>query len=316
VDLWFHGFALLQEDTATVPFFTRGYAERVTVLKNARGLYTKFDEGREELARIGAERNLLLGPQFLALYFGSWEEMQQAFEYFFKAEGDPRRSSNREVQGIVAFLAQYFPRPPDRAWAQRFVELLADEREQFHQEWWLSEFRARTGALATADSLWQKAWRPKIQRYLNYTQQASGDLILSLVLGGEGRSLPAGKNDNQYAVSFPTTSDSAEVLLFSFVHEAAGVIARVAVDDNLTPAQQREGLGDRYGSAGLVRGGALIVEQVEAGMGERYARWYLAQMGQPVPASGALAVLEAAFPMPEVMLASMKRQIAQSFQGI
>jgi hypothetical protein len=316
VDLWLHGFALLQEDTTLVPLFARGYAERMTVLKNSRGLYTQFDAAREELSRTGAARNLLLDAQFLPLYFGTWEEMQQAFEYFFKAEGNPRASTNREVQGIIAFLGQYFRRPEDRAWAQRFMTVLADEHQQFHKDWWIAEFRARSEALAAADSLWQETWRPGIQRFLNYTGQASGDLVLSFVLGGEGRALPAGKNTNQYAVAFPGTADSAEVLLFSFAHEAAGVIAKVAVDDNLTPAQQRSGLGAQYGSAGLVRGGALIVEQIQAGMGQRYARWYLAQTGRDVPLASALATLAEVFPMPEEMLSSMQRQIALSFTGI
>lgn len=52
------------------------------------------------------------------------------------------------------------------------------------------------------------------------------------------------------------------------------------------------------------------------GGGERYARWYLAQAGKPVPASGALAALAAAFPMPDDMIVSMRRQIALSFTGI
>lgn len=316
VDLWFHGFALLLEDTATVPYFARDYRDRVTVAKNAKGLYTKFDAARDELAATGAQRNLLLNPQFLALYFGSWEEMEQAFQYFFRAEGDPRRQSNREVQGIIAFLAQQFPRAEDRAWAQRFVEGLADEREKFHREFWLAETRARDAALARTDSLWKGTWRPALQGFLNYTQQPGGDVVLSLVLGGEGRAIPAGKTSNQFAIAYPSAPDSAEVMLFTFVHEAANVISSVAVDDHLTPAEKRAGLGAQYGSAGLVRGGALIVERVLPGAGARYARWYLAQTGRDVPESEALAVLEEVFPMRPEMIASMQRQIEMSFQGI
>jgi hypothetical protein len=60
----------------------------------------------------------------------------------------------------------------------------------------------------------------------------------------------------------------------------------------------------------------LIVEQVSAGMGQRYARWYLAQTGRDVPLASALATLAEVFPMPEEMLSSMQRQIALSFTGI
>ncbi|MBX3174329.1 MAG: hypothetical protein KF709_07940 [Gemmatimonadaceae bacterium] len=315
VDLWLHGFALLQEDTAKVPFFQRGYAERLTVLKNSRGLYTEFDKARNDLMRIGAERNLLLNAQFLPLYFGSWDEMRQAFEYFFKAEGNPRSASNQQVAGIIAFLAQQFPRSDDRAWAKRFVETLHDEYAQFYKAYWLETFRARGAALAKTDSLWQGSWRPAMQRFLSYVQQPDGNLILSLPLGGEGRALGAGKSQNEFAVPFPATPDSAEIVLYVFAHEVSGSIARNAVNDHLTPAQQRAGEGERYSAAGLVRGGALLVERLFPGMGERYARYYLAQMGVAYEGS-ATAALEAAFPMLPEMVAEMKRQIELSFQGI
>lgn len=316
VDLWFHVFALLQDDTATVPFFERGYRERITILKNSRSVYTKFDEQRNALAGDPVAARHLLGAQFIALNFGTWPEMKQAFEYFLRAEGDPRKANNREVQMIVAFLAQAFPRPDDRAWVRKLIDATQAEYDQFYKAYWLEQFRAREAALARADSLWQNSWRPGLQRFLNYTQQASGDLILSITLGGEGRALAGGERANQYAVTFPSSADSAEVLFFAFAHEAAGSIARVAVTDHLTPAQQRSGIGAQYESHGLVRGGALLVEQVSPGSGERYARWYLAQAGKPVPETDALAALAAAFPMPDVMIDEMKRQIALSFQGI
>jgi len=318
VDLWFHGFALLESDTATVPLFDRGYAERITVAKNARGLYTPFDSARDDLAARLAARSDPTGVQFIALYFGTWEEMAQAFDYFLKAEGDPRRTNNRDVQTIIVLLGEYFPRAEDREFARRFIAALTGERERFHREWWLAERRSREAALASADSLWQRTWRPGLQRYLNHTQQQSGDLILSLTLGGEGRALPAGKTANQFAVSWPRTVDEADVLLFAFAHEAVGSTAQVAVNDHLTPAQVRAGASARYGAAGLVRGGAMLVERIQPGLGARYARWYLQQMGREVPTddAAALAALAAAFPMPVEMIETMERQIALAFTGI
>jgi hypothetical protein len=316
VDLWLHGFAMLQEDTATVPLFDRGYRDRLTVARNVRGIVTDLDANRETLARALATRPALLGAQFLALYFGSWDEMVRAFEYFQAAGGDPRRSGNREVQGIIAFLAQQFPTPEDREFARLLVLALRHEHERFHHAWWLEEQRARAAGLAAADSLWQSRWRPALQRYLNHTQQGNGDILVTIALGGEGRALPAGKTASQYAVAWPRTADSAEVMLFAFAHEAAGAISEVAVNDNLTPVQQREGLGSRYSTIGLVRGGALLVERVDPALAERYARWYLALAGRPVPATGALDALAEAFPMPDEMIASMRRQIEISFGGI
>lgn len=316
VDLWLHGFALIQDDTAQVPLFARGYLDALTVIKNSRRATSALDSNQTALASYVASHPEMLGAQFIPLYFASWDEMVRAFGYFQTAQGDPRRATNAEVQGIVAFLAQQFPTPDDRDFARRFVAALTSERERFHHAWWVEEQRTRGPALARADSLWHSRWRPALQRYLNHTQQASGDLIPLIALGGEGRALPAGKNASQYAVAWPRTVDSVEVLLFSFAHEAVGSVAQVAVSDNLTPVQQREGLGARYGSAGLVRGGALLVERIDPAMAERYARWYLALAGRPVVRGNVMTAFAAAFPMPEDMVTSMRRQIDIAFGGI
>jgi len=316
VDLWLHGYALLLEDSSVVPLFAHGYRDHVTVEKNRRGVYTGLDSARRALATTLRERPALEGAQFLALYFGSWEELQRALGYFQRAEGDPQNASNPEVRAIVAFLAQQFPRKEDREWARRFAAALESERALFHHAWWVEQQRARQGGLAAADSLWQARWRPALQPYLNATQQGNGDLIPTVTLGGEGRAVPAGKLASQYAVAWPATADSAEVLLFSFAHEAAGVVAQVAVTDHLTPAQQRAGAGVRLAATGLVRAGALLVARIDPALGARYARWYLAQAGQPAPTGSALDALAAAFPMPDEMIASMRRQIDLAFGGI
>ena len=46
VDLWLHGFAMLQEDTTFVPFFRRGYSTNMTVLKNRANVVTQLDANR------------------------------------------------------------------------------------------------------------------------------------------------------------------------------------------------------------------------------------------------------------------------------
>lgn len=316
VDLWLHGYALLLEDTATVPIFARDYRTLITIEKNKRAVYTPFDSLRSSFAATLRNRPALEGAQFLALYFGSWEEMRQAFDYFLKAEGDANRSGNREVAGIVAFLAQQYPRAEDRAFAKKFLVALEAERAAFFHDWWVQEQRVRTTGLSTFDSLWQSKWRPALQPYLNHTQQTSGDLLLSMVLGGEGRAVPAGKQLSQYAVAWPRSADSAAVALFVFAHEAAGAIAAVAINDHLTPVQQREGVGTRLQAVGLVRGGALLVERIDPTLTEAYARWYLAQSGKPVPTSDALVALTEAFPMPAEMIESMRRQIRIAGSGI
>ena len=315
VDLWLHAFALLQEDTATVPLFARGYRDAVTVVKNQRRVVSDLDANRAQLAQVIASKPALLGAQFIPLYFGSWDEMVRAFEYFGTAQGNPRASSNPEIQAIIAFLAQQFPTEADREFARRLMLAVQSERDKFHHAWWVEQQRERAPALARADSLWQSRWRPALQRFLNNSQQANGDLIPTIAIGGEGRAVPAGKEASQYAVAYPARPDSAEVMLFTFVHEAVGAVSQVAVNDNLTPVQQRSGLGARYSSVGLVRGGALLIERVDPALVERYAAWYLAQAGEPAR-TNVIAAFEAAFPMPPEMIASMRRQLEIAFGGI
>jgi hypothetical protein len=318
VDLWFYGFALLQDDTATVPYFAPDFRQRMTILKNSRALHTPLDTAFEQLSAWANKGTNGLGAQFIALHFNTWEDLTRAAGFFLRYDGDPRKARERDVAEIVALFAGYFPRPEDRVFLAKFIEVLDFERSLVFHDWWVAEERARRAGLLRADSLWQASWRPTLQRFLNHTQQQSGDLVLALTLGGEGRALPAGKTTNQYAIAWPATADSAEVLLFAFAHEVVASTAQAAIADHLTPAETRDGLAATFGTAGLVRGGALLVERVQPGLGARYARWYLSLMGRTVPAddAAALAALAEAFPMRAEMVASMERQIGIAFTGI
>src|SRR5882762_7425545 len=60
VDLWLHGFAMLQEDTTFVPFFKRGYSTEMIVLKNKANVVTQLDANREKLrARLATNPQLI-----------------------------------------------------------------------------------------------------------------------------------------------------------------------------------------------------------------------------------------------------------------
>ena len=57
VDLWLHGFAMLQEDTTFVPFFKRGYSTNMIVLKNRANVVTQLDANRDRLrARLAGQQ--------------------------------------------------------------------------------------------------------------------------------------------------------------------------------------------------------------------------------------------------------------------
>ncbi|HUF66093.1 MAG TPA: hypothetical protein VMM17_08950, partial [Gemmatimonadaceae bacterium] len=281
VDLWLHGFALLQDDTSRVPLFRRGYRDDLIVARNALGVTTLLDVNRGDLRERFAQNRLLFNAQFVALYFRSAADLRQAIDYFLRAEGNPQAAPSREVAAIISVLAGYFPAQGDRNWLRVFWESLSDESAKFYHDYWVREQRTRATVLTAVDSLWQRVYRPRLQTYLANTQQARGALLLSLPINGEGRTLNLGPSGALVVVTFPDQPASAVEAIYVAVHELAISVTQTAVNDNLTPAEQRAGLGDRYASAAAVRGGAMLLQRLAPELADGYARYYLRAANQP-----------------------------------
>src|SRR6202521_4695210 len=90
VDLWLHGFAMLQEDTTFVPFFKRGYSTDMIVLKNKANVVSQLDANRDRLRARLAENPQLVNAQFVPLSFQTWAYLTQTVDLFVRASGDPR----------------------------------------------------------------------------------------------------------------------------------------------------------------------------------------------------------------------------------
>jgi hypothetical protein len=321
VDLWLHGFAMVSEDTTKVPFFRRGYRDQLTVTKNGANVTTQLDANREKLrARLDANR-ALVNAQFLPLYFGGWEELRQVADLFLRAEGDPRRANSRELAAAIATLAGYFPGAQDREWLRLFVASLDDESRKFYHDYWLQQQRNRAATLTAVDTLWQRRYRPKLQGFLNGTQQPSGDLLLSLPLDGEGRTISGGnapgvsEQANLITVAFPERPEDAAEAIYVFAHEAVGALAASAVNDNTTPNEKRTGVAERLQSAAAVRTGHLLLRRLAPELADGYARYYLRSAN--APASGDLATaLAATFPLPDGLRDAIARQLDVVLGGI
>ena len=315
VDLWLHGFAMLQEDTTFVPFFRRGYSTTMTVLKNRANVVSQLDANRDRLRSRLTVNASLINAQFVPLSFQTWEELAQAVDIFVRANGDPRAASSQEQANAIAFLAAYFQTGADRDWLRLFVQSLTDERNKFYHSYWIQQQRERSNVVEVVDTLWQRVYRPRIQRFLNNTQQASGSLLLSLPLDGEGRSLTNGKQSNIITVTFPDKPNDAVEAIYVFAHEAVGSIAAIAVTDNITPEQRRTGLGDRYQSAAAVRAGALLLERTSPELLNGYMRYYLASVNRPV-GSNLQATFTSTFGLPDTIRDALTRQLDVVLGGI
>ncbi len=315
VDLWLHGFAMLQEDTTLVPYFRRGYRDQMIVLKNRANVVTQLDANRDKLrARLLANPGLI-NAQFVPLSFESWDELSQVVDYFLQAEGDPNRAQTRELAMAIASLSAYFNNTQDREWLRLFIQSLRDEKNRFYHSYWTEQQRERGNVLTVVDSLWQKIYRPRMQAFLNNSGQANGEILLSLPLDGEGRSQSSGKTQNVITVTFPNIPSQSIESIYVIAHEAVASIAGSAVNDNITPSEKRSGVGDRYTSGAAVRGGALLLQRVAPELLPGYARYYLQSAKRTVGADP-MASLVAAFPLPEIIRDALARQLDVVLGGI
>lgn len=121
VDVWLHGFALLQQDSSLVPFFRRGYTDDLTVLKNRANVITQLDVNRDKLRNgLGSSRTLI-GAQFVPFYFSSVDEMRTVIDHFISAQGNPQSARSQQEAAQFAVLASYFPTGVERSWLSLYA---------------------------------------------------------------------------------------------------------------------------------------------------------------------------------------------------
>jgi hypothetical protein len=307
LDLWLHGYAMVQRDTSRVPFFRRGYRESIASAKRARGGTTQLDANAPALQR-GLDANpALTSGQFLGLQERTWDEMQADISAFLQAEGDPNAARDSTMRPAIAAYAQSYRSKADRDWLRLFAQSLADEHTRFYQQYWNDRQRDLAPVLARVDSLFSSRYYPPLRGYLNNSQLEKGEILLSLPLDGEGRTITSGQHS--VAVEFPATSDSAVEAVYVFVHEAAGLASGQAVADNTTPNEKQTGAASRYESAAAVRAGALLLRRTIPDLVPGYERFYIRAAGGRATASDLDGELARTFPLPQVMIDALGKQV-------
>jgi hypothetical protein len=316
VDLWLHAFALLQADSTRVPFFRRGYRDSVVAARKRGNVTSMIDVNRDKLASRFLAFPNLVSAQFIPLYFGTWEETRQSAELFLRTQGDVNQAGDLRSQQIIALFAGYFPTQPDREGLRLFIQAVDDERLKFFSSYWREQQSRRVGVRASVDSMWRNGYRQKLSRFLTNSGADRGTMLLSLPLDGEGRTLDVGQRTRLVTVNYPETPADAREALFTFVHEVVSSVTSIAIDDNTSPAEKRSGMGDRYASAALVRGGAMLMQRVAPELADGYVRYYLRAARVPVPSGDATAAFAAAFPLPDPIRDAIQRQIEIVLGGI
>ncbi|WP_411281208.1 hypothetical protein [Gemmatimonas sp.] len=317
IDLWLHAFALISEDTTRVRLYRNGYRDSLVVVKNQRNVLTSLDANRATLARRLPLAGGYLSAQFLPFEFSNWDAMKYAIERFLQFEGDPRRAPDRETQARVAMLASMFPGAADREWLRLFLAGVIDEQERFFNAEHSRVIRTRAPVITSVDSLWQQVYRVKFERFLNNTSQRQGDLLLSLPIGGEGRTAAGPNRQTMVAVPFPARSQDAVHVLYVLAHEVTGTLVGSVVSDNTTPAEQRAGVADRYVSIGQVQAGAMLLAIIAPELRDGYVRFYVEQANIRSSRTTAYnALFDTGFALPPAIREAIQRQIDIILSGI
>jgi hypothetical protein len=316
VDLWLHGYAMLTSDTARVPFFRRAYRQRIRAIRTQRSAFTLLDANADKLsARFVANPSLVNG-QFLPFYFSSFQQIQQVTDLFIRADGDVRATNDPATRQLFGVLSGTFPSAADRDWLRLFVQSLGDENSRFYLAYWSDEMTRRAATRRAVDSLWQRVYRPKLQRFLNNTQQANGEVILSLPLDGEGRTIAYSKAQNSVAVAFPDYVDLAVDAIYVFAHETVNAITATAISDNVTPAEQRSGAAGRYAANANVRAGAILLQHAAPELATSYMRYYVRAAGITAPGAELTSLFTSTFPIPDAIRDAITRQLEVVLGGI
>ena len=316
LDLWLHGYAMIQQDTTLVPYFKRGYRDQLTALKSRANAYTDLDRYASQLRAQMASSKTIVGGQFLPLYFDSWDEMRSAIDTFLVAKGKVASTQNQMVQNVIAVIGASYPTAADREWLRTFANALDDESKRFYQSYWNQQQRERSGAVLVLDSLWSKVYLPKFRGYLNNTRQNEGEIFISLPLDGEGRTITGGPHSNSVAVAYPEKEADALDAIYVFTHEVVGALAGQVIADNTTPVEKQNGVAAGYASPAAVRGGVIVLQRIAPELVTGYERYYLHSANVSFNPGSEEATLARVFPLPQNIMYGMTRQLEIVFGGI
>lgn len=316
LDLWLHGYAMVQQDTTLVPYFKRGYRESIMAAKNKANVYTDLDRYASQLRAQMAGNNTILNGQFIPLYFDSWDQLRAAVDTFLVAKGDVQATQNPVSRGMIAVFAASYPTAADRQWLETFAKALDNESQRFYQSYWNQQQRERSGVVLALDSLWSKVYLAKFRPFLDNSRQNEGEMFISLPLDGEGRTIANGPRANSVAVTYPEKEADALDAIYVFTHEVIGSLASQVIADNTTPAEKRNGVAAGYSSPAAVRGGVILLKRIAPELVTGYERYYLRAANASFTPGTEEATMARVFPLPENILYGMTRQLEIVFGGI
>jgi len=208
---------------------------------------------------------------------------------------------------MMAALGTVYRTESDRSWLKMFALSLTDEHSKFYERYWREQQHALRPTLAAVDSEFSQRYLKQFRSYLRGVQLPTGEIVLSLPLGGEGRSLLEGQHS--VAIGFPASADSSLDAVYEFAHEAIGGVAAEAVRERITPAEFRAGAAAQYESPAKVRGGAMLLQRAVPELVAGYERHYLAEARVRMTGTDVDSVFVRTFPLRQSIIDGMDQRL-------
>jgi hypothetical protein len=261
VDLWYHGLAVIGFDQDEgFPLYNPDYVERVKAAKEEQGVYpTALDSIAEELLEDLEEDAAFQNFHFVPLYFptADREGMLTALDAVATRRvgestvGPDTRTGARWATGA-------FEEGSHRRVLRRFVQALEREWEMFYADFWEREVALGPVAWEFLEREWNEELAPPLEDFLGDQGLQQGYLLMSPVLGPEGRLIQgnAFRGIADAVAVWAPGWDDLDASLYSVVRELCFSI----IDQNvINPATVRRGDPNVISGRAAVRCGSMLV---------------------------------------------------------
>lgn len=314
---------MLQKDTTMVPYFKPGYRDSIEAFKKRGNITTLLDTDNDSLRTQLAADSRLVGGQFLGLYFRTWETTQKAVDQYLKSAASDetqRRMNTRqmydpEARAVIGIIQASYSSPAERQWLRTFTAAMRDEDTKYYANYWRTQQTDRAAIFAAVDSLWTQTYFAKFRKFFTKSGQSRGEILLSLPLEAEGRTLGEPGRGPTIAVTFPDSVSTAVDAMYVLAHEVVSPVSNGAVNDNTTPAEKKDGVADHYTSPAAVRGGLQLLQKIAPELVVGYARFYLDAAHISYTPGAEVAAIEKAFPLRQTIADQLTNQLNSDLSG-
>ncbi len=294
LDLWFHGLAVVGfAGSGPMPLYDSEYGAVVERLKQEQGVFpTVLDERARSLASDFASHPGFELAHFLPLYFVS-ADRPRMFDALQKVarDGNANAVTDFRAKFGAGVVAQVLTEADQRQALANYALVLEQEWGAFYEDFWNELASSRQDLYQELQLRWDHELAPRLQAYLHAARLDRGAIVVSPVIGAEGRIFegdPRQRDDNLIVVGFPLGSDDLDAVLANIVRELSFPLLR-RVPNSTTTAGRDPAEAAAESSLAAVRAGALLLQRYAPDQVEAYQRSFV-RARELEPESGAALV--------------------------